>query len=220
MGFAVAALAQQQGAHVTITGRSQEKLAEASKTLKGIRTVAGQIGNEGDVERVFAELPAVDHVYLAAGGLEVGKLADTPNATLARAVDERIWGTIYTIRHASRRMTGGSITLMPGVRGDRPLPGTSMITAMVSAVEGFTRALALELAPVRANALAPGWIDTPLVTAVLGPHKEAVLTKEANALPTKRIGTVYEAAEAVLFLMTNGFMTGEVLHLDGGGRLI
>jgi len=220
MGLAVAARAKEQGAQVVITGRSRDKLAEASKALGGVRTVAGEIGNERDVERVFAELPVVHHVYLAAGGLDVGKLADTPNEALARSVDERIWGTIYTVRHASRRMTGGSITLMSGIRGDRPVPGTAMITAMVSAVEGFTRALALELAPVRVNALAAGWIDTPLVTAVLGVHKEAVLAREAAALPARKIGSAEEAADAVLFLMTNAFMSGEVLHLDGGGRLV
>ena len=93
-----------------------------------------------------------------------------------------------------------------------------MGAAAVAAIEGMTRALALDLAPVRVNAVAPGLIDTPLWDT-FGPHREAILAS-ATKLPVGRVGRPEEIAEAVLFLMTNGFVTGIVLPVDGGGALI
>ena len=95
-----------------------------------------------------------------------------------------------------------------------------MTTALVAAVEGLTLALALELAPIRVNAVAPGWVDTPLVRGLLGDSTDSVLKSEAAKLPLRRVGEPRDIAEAVLFLMTNGYTTGEILHVDGGGRLI
>ena len=84
----------------------------------------------------------------------------------------------------------------------------------------MSRALALELAPLRVNAIAPGYIDTPLLQAAFEDQYEHVVKTQAAMLPVKRIGTAAEAARSILFLMTTGFITGEVLHLDGGGRYV
>jgi NAD(P)-dependent dehydrogenase (short-subunit alcohol dehydrogenase family) len=111
-----------------------------------------------------------------------------------------------------------SITLMSGLYSTRPAPGVGMAVAALGAVEGLTRALALDLAPIRVNAVAPGVIDTPLWDS-FGAQREAILARGAT-LPVGRIGRPEEVAAAVIFLMRNGFVTGAVLPIDGGGRLV
>jgi NAD(P)-dependent dehydrogenase (short-subunit alcohol dehydrogenase family) len=115
-------------------------------------------------------------------------------------------------------MAGGSITLMSGLYANRPAPGAALGAAAVAAIDGMTRALALDLAPIRVNAVAPGLIDTPLWDS-FGPQREAILA-QATALPVGRIGRPDEVAAAVLLLMSNGFVTGTVLAIDGGGSLV
>ncbi len=127
---------------------------------------------------------------------------------------------IYAIRHATPRMSGGSITLMSGLFSSRPISGAAVVAATVSGIEAMARALALELSPIRVNAIAPGYIDTPLLKEAFSNHYEQVVKAQAATLPTKRIGTAEETAQAILFLMTNGFVNGEVLHIDGGGRFV
>lgn len=95
-----------------------------------------------------------------------------------------------------------------------------MTTVGVAAVESLTPSLALELAPIRVNAVAPGWIDTPLVSGVLGENYDAVINSASAKLPVQRIGQPQEVAEAVIMLMNNGFINGEVIHIDGGERYI
>lgn len=163
----------------------------------------------------------VDHVFIAAGGLGGGgRIVDTDISKLRPAIEERVWGSVYTVKYAVPRMSGGSITLMSGLFSSRPVPGVAVPAAATGAVEAMTRALALELTPIRVNALVPGYIDTPLLQAAFGETRDAVVADVALKLPTKRIGSAEEVARAALFLMTNEFMTGEVLHIDGGGRLV
>jgi NAD(P)-dependent dehydrogenase (short-subunit alcohol dehydrogenase family) len=95
-----------------------------------------------------------------------------------------------------------------------------MTTVGVAAAEALTRSLALELAPIRVNAIAPGWTDTPLVSNVLGDNYDAVIRSVSEKIPVKRIGKSKEVAEAVIMLMNNGFINGEVLHIDGGERYV
>ena len=113
-------------------------------------------------------------------------------------------------------MTAGSITCMSGQFGSRPAAGAVVTSAMNAAVETLAKGMALELAPVRVNAVAPGLIDTPMLADYREPGSEWA----SATLPVGRIGTPDDVAQAVLLLMTNGFMTGEVLHVDGGGRYV
>lgn len=222
IGFATAKLAKHNGAKVTIAARSEEKLLRASEALGGVRTVVADVASETDVKQVFEGLERVDHVFVPGGSLagHVSGIIETPMKDLERPIVERIWGAIYVIRHAVPKMSGGSITLMSGLFASRPIPNTAVISAVVAGIEAMARALALELSPIRVNAIAPGYIDTPLLKAAFSEQYEQVVQTQAATLPTKRIGTAEEAAQATLFLMTNGFITGEILHIDGGGRLI
>lgn len=222
IGFETARLALQQGANVTIAGRSQEKLAKAKFQLVGnVRTVVTDVAEEASVNRIFEGLDRVDHVFITAGGLVVGKILETDPNQFRQGLEERIFGTLYVVRAAVPKMSKqGSITLISGVRADRPLPGTTMTTVGVAAAEALTRSLALELAPIRVNAVAPGWTDTPLVSTVLGDNYDAVIRSVSEKIPVQRIGTPEEVAQAVNMLMNNGFINGEVLHIDGGERYV
>lgn len=220
IGFATAKLALSLGAEVLITGRSKEKLDMAQRELGSARFAIGDVTREEDVQRTFAELPRVDHVFVPAGSLTVGDVRTTDLAIFRAGMDERIWGSLHVIRAALPKMSRGSLTLMSGIRASNPKPGTAMTTVGVAAVEALTRSLPVEIAPVRINAVSPGWIDTPLVLSALGAHYDAVISAAAAELPGKRIGRADEVAQAVVMLMTNEFINGEVLHIDGGGRYI
>jgi len=95
-----------------------------------------------------------------------------------------------------------------------------MLTGALAAVEALARALALELAPLRVNAVTPGLIDTPLLHTTYGPERDTIIKNRAAVLPGKRVGSADEVAQAILLLMTNAYITGEVLHIDGGSRFV
>ena len=220
IGFAAAKLARQAGAEVTIAGRSQDKLAQAQRELGEVRTVAADITDERAVGQVFEGLSHIDHVLISAGTIVNGRIVDNDLTNLRRIIDERIWGLTYVVRHAIPRMTQGSITFTSGGLSSRPRVGAAMLTAALAGVEALAPALALEVAPVRVNAVTPGLIDTPLLYTTYGSERDTIVNNRAAVLPGKRVGSAEEVAQAILMLMTNEYITGEVLHIDGGSRFI
>jgi NAD(P)-dependent dehydrogenase (short-subunit alcohol dehydrogenase family) len=234
IGLETARLALVEGASVTIAGRSKDRLRRAAEDLEfsyedaarttpsdRLRCVTADMADESSVRSLFAGERHVDHLFLPAGEYRPGA-ADVLGADLEglRSILEmRSLGVVHAIRQAGPKMReGGSITLMSGLLSTRPAVGLAMGAAAAAAAEGMTRALALDLAPIRVNAVAPGLIDTPLLDA-FGPQREALVARAAK-LPVGRIGRPEEVAEAVVFLMTNGFVTGTVLPIDGGGGLV
>jgi NAD(P)-dependent dehydrogenase (short-subunit alcohol dehydrogenase family) len=220
IGFATAQMLQELGANVTITGRLPDKLHQAAKELGDVKTAIVDVTQETDIEQLFAGCDRIDHLVVLGGSLASGKVASAPLVELGRPIAERIWGAIYAIRHAVPKMSNGSITLTSGLFSSRPIPGMAIAAAAVGGIEAMTRALALELSPIRINAIAPGYIDTPLLKAAFADQYEGVIKAQAAALPIQRIGTAEETARSIVFLMTSEFITGEVLHIDGGGRLV
>jgi NAD(P)-dependent dehydrogenase (short-subunit alcohol dehydrogenase family) len=214
----MACLALQQGANVTIVGRSEEKLEKAKLHLIGnnVRTV---VADEASVQRIFVGLNRVDHVFIMAGGLVVGKILEADPNQFRQGLDERIFGTLYVIRAAVPKIPRtGSITLMSGVRASRPVPGTTMTTVGVAVAESLTISLAVELAPIRVNAVAPGWIDTQLVRGALGDNYNTAINAAAAKNLVRHIGQPQDVAAAIIMLMINGYIDGEVLHIDSGER--
>jgi NAD(P)-dependent dehydrogenase (short-subunit alcohol dehydrogenase family) len=226
IGLETARLALGEGAFVTIAGRSEGRLQGAAESLHAggnpgrLCTVVADICDESSVLALFAGETRVDHVFLPAGELRPtgADVLATELEGLRFILEVRLLGVARVVRHAKPRMESGSITLMSGLYSTRPATGGAMAAAAVAGVEGMTRALALDLAPIRVNVVAPGLIDTPLWDA-FGPQRE-VFAARAAKLPVGRIGRPEEVAEAVLFLMTNGFVTGTVLAIDGGGGLV
>src|SRR6516162_2739526 len=190
IGLATAKAALAEGARVIITGRSSERLRAANAIL----------GNEAKTVALDPKL---------ASGLE----------SVRPALDTRFWGAFYAAKFAATKMgAGGSITFMSGAAAIRPIRGASVATASCAAVEAFARALAVDLAPIRVNAIQPGLIDTPFLDS-LGARRDAFMTEYSKRLPVGRPGRPEEVADAVLFLMKNGFVTGITLTIDGGGVL-
>jgi NAD(P)-dependent dehydrogenase (short-subunit alcohol dehydrogenase family) len=221
IGLETARIALGRGATVTIAGRSEERLRKAAQTLGGpVRSVVADVTDEASIRALFAGGPPVDHVFLPAGELQPGSgdVFGADAKTLQATLDSRLLGIAFVAKHARPRMSGGSFVLMSGLYAHRPGRGGAFGAAAVAAVEGITRALALDLAPIRVNAVAPGLIDTPLWES-FGPQREAILASCA-ALPVGRVGKPTEIAEGVLFLMSNGFITGTVVPIDGGGSLV
>jgi NAD(P)-dependent dehydrogenase (short-subunit alcohol dehydrogenase family) len=220
IGLATAQLAKREGATVTIAGRSPERLAEAQRTLGEVRTVVADITDAATIQDIFQGINRVDHVVISAGTLGNGRIVQNDMATLRRIVDERLFGVVHVVRQAAPHMQQGSITCTSGSLSSRPRLGTAMFTAMLAAVEALTPALALELAPIRVNAVTPGLIDTPLLNAAYGAERDTLVQNRAAALPGKRIGTSADVAHLMLMLMTNAYVNGAVLHIDGGGRFL
>lgn len=220
IGFATAKLAQAHGATVTITGRNPAKLERAAKELGDVQKAIVNVANEVEIQQLMAQFDHIDHLVVLGASLTSGKVIDTALEELGRPIYERIWGAIYAVRYAVPKMSDGSITLTSGLFSTRPIAGMAIVAAAVGGIEAMSRALALELAPIRVNAIAPGYIDTPLLQAAFEDQYESLVKAQAATLPVKRIGTAEEAARSILFMTTTSFITGEVLHLDGGGRYV
>jgi NAD(P)-dependent dehydrogenase (short-subunit alcohol dehydrogenase family) len=222
IGLATAATAKTSGAMVTLVGRTRAKLEAAAREIGDAHIAVADIADRGSVEAAFAPMTSVDHLVITAGGFTVGRLAESDPDQLLRAIRERIAGPLYAIKAALRLMPqSGSIVLTGGQLSDRPSGnGDSVISSAVRGIEALARSLALELKPIRVNVISPGFVATPLFDA-LGPEgRTAVLTQAAAALPGGRIGRPEEVAEAIIFLLSNGYMNAEVLHIDGGGRFV
>ena len=218
IGLATAHLARVEGADVTIAGRSEDRLREAARELGECDTAILDISDEAAVSALFAGLPRVDHVVISAGTIRNGAIVANDLDTLRAIVDERLWGVVNVVRAAAPKMTGGSITLTSGGIVSRPRVGGAMLTAVLSSVEALSRALALELAPVRVNTVTPGVVDTPLQRT--SPGWEERLHARGEVLPAGRVGAPKDIAQVMLMLMTNGYLTGEIIHVDGGGRYV
>ncbi len=224
IGLETARLALSLGASVTIAGRSEDRLRRAAATLKNapdrLRTVMVDLADGESIQSLFSGESQVDHVFAPAGELrpESADLLTGDIAGMRSILEVRLLGVAQVVRQARSLMQNGSIVLMSGLYATRPAVGGAMAAAAVAAIDEMTRALALDLAPIRVNAVAPGLIDTPLWDA-FGPQREAILAS-ALKLPVGRAGRPEEIAEAVVFLMTNGFVTGVVLPVDGGGSLV
>lgn len=223
MGLATAKAALAEGATVVITGRSEERLRSARDELGGaVRTVALDAADEAGTRALFEGLGHVDHVYFTAAALILDPRLGGDGAGVRAAIDTRFWGAYYAAKYAAPTMPpDGSITFTTGTASRKPLPGGVLISASCGAVEALARALAIELAPIRVNTIAPGLIDTPLLERMMG-GKERAAKRVADAgarLPVKRAGAPEDIAQAVLFLMKNRFTTGITLTVDGGNLL-
>jgi NAD(P)-dependent dehydrogenase (short-subunit alcohol dehydrogenase family) len=221
IGLATARAAMAEGATAIVTGRSRDKLAAASRALGDkARAVALDAADEAGTRELFAGLDRVDHVFVTAGAVSTSDLSAEASA-LRPALDVRFWGALYAAKYASPKMDrGGSITFMSGTSVLQPRPGASVGSASCGAVEAFARSLALDLSPIRVNTIRPGFINTPLIGELMGDRAGTLMEREAARLPVKRIGTPEDVADAVLFLMKNGFVTGITLTVDGGRLLL
>ena len=222
IGLASAKSALAEGARVIVTGRSRDRLQAAQAELgSGARTVALDVADEPGTRALFQEIDRVDHIFITAGSVALDAQLAPDSASLRPAMDIRFWGAFNAAKYGAAKMNaGGSITFMSGTTARRPLRGAAVATASCGAAEAFARSLAIDLAPIRVNTLQPGYVDTPMLDELLGEARVAIKAEAGARLPVKRIGRPEELADAVLFLMKNGYVNGITLTVDGGGLLV
>lgn len=226
MGLALARRLLGEGAAVTIAGRSEDRLAAARRALgdhPGVATIAVDISREEEVAALFRNGGPVDHIVSTAADIG-GAYQLLPSIELAaaqRVVESKFYGPLMLAKYGAAHLPpSGSITYTSGVAAYRPAARGSVVAAVNAALEGLVRALAVELAPIRINAVSPGWVDTPIWSFVVGDAKQATLDAMAQRLPAGRVGRPDDIADAIRFLIGNGFTTGTILHVEGGHRLI
>ncbi|WP_437311244.1 SDR family oxidoreductase [Sorangium sp. So ce388] len=222
IGLGVARACLARGATLTLVSRSPEKLAGAAAELgdaRRVRTFAADVTQEAEVRSLFDQHPPARHVVVTAVQGHYQPVREMDIAAARRLIDSKLVAALHVAKHA-RIEPGGSLVFTTGIAAVRPGPGGAVVAAVNGALMSLVRALAIELAPVRVNALSPGWVDTPVWDSIAGGAKEERFAQHARRLPVGRIGAPADIADAALFLMGNGFTTGEVLHVDGGHRLV
>jgi NAD(P)-dependent dehydrogenase (short-subunit alcohol dehydrogenase family) len=222
LGLATAVAAGDAGAHVVLVARDRERLDAARDSVgRDARAFALDVVDAGAVEDLFGALGRVDHVASFTGEQPIAPVADTTHDLYQRALDARVWAARNLCASAAPRMgEHGSFTFCSGVSAWRPRPHRAAGAAATAAVESFARGMAVELAPLRVNSVCPGAFDTPVLDRAFGADKQSALAPYLSTLPLGRLGRPAELAHAVLFLMSNDYVTGTVLHVDGGALLI
>ncbi|BCP52606.1 putative short chain dehydrogenase/reductase [Kaistia sp. 32K] len=221
IGFRVAELAAAAGAEVVLGGRSAERLQKAVETIgPKARGASADLEDRASIRAFFEPLATLDHLFVPAATYTVGSLADLSDEDAESPFRTKFWGQYHAIKAAAPKLASdGSIVLMAGAAGARPLKGAAAYAACNSAIEGLGRALALELAPVRVNTVSPGTIDGHLWRSRPEAIRETAFAHYSRIAAAGRPGTEDEIADAVLFLMRNSFMTGTTLYADGGYTL-
>ncbi len=214
IGLATAELAKSQGADVIIASRNAAKLDPVAERLK-VTAIPTDVTSDQSVAELFRRTGSVDHVVLTAAQLRTGPFKTVAMEDVRATMEGKFWGAWRVAREAEIR-PGGSLTLVTGFLSVRPRPNSAIVSAANGALESLARALALELAPARVNAVSPGVIDTPIRAAMPEAARKEMLAKTAAALPVGRVGMAEDIAQQILSFMANGFATGSIVYVDGG----
>lgn len=226
IGFAVAEQARDAGAQVVIGSSRAKNVEEAlSKLGPGASGSVVDVRDEASVAAFFQGVGAFDHLVYTAGDWDPkrggGPVADLDLARATNTFTTRFWGALSAIKHAQGRISPeGSVTITDGLVAHRPRKGAVLSTAMAGAIEHLTRALAVDLAPLRVNAVCPGLVLTEVWNSIPEDQRETQLRGMTERQPLPRGGEPEEVAEAYLYLMRGTYSTGQVLLVDGGMSLI
>jgi NAD(P)-dependent dehydrogenase (short-subunit alcohol dehydrogenase family) len=212
--------ARDAGAKVVAAGRDKDTLADAYAGEPDISTDTVDLTDEDSIAALGERLDRVDHVVSTASARARGLLAQLDRDAIRLSFDTKVIGPLMLAKHLAARVNeGGSLVIFSGVAAAKIAVGTLGVAITNGAAEVLTRSLALELAPIRVNAISPGVIDTGAWDA-LGVSGKANYFADISARnPVRRIGTVNDVADAVLYALTSPFLTGHTLHIDGGEPL-
>ncbi|MBT1687995.1 SDR family oxidoreductase [Dawidia soli] len=223
IGLAVARAAAAEGAVVVIGSSNPQRVDDALKTLPATATgYTVDLSAEEAIKDFFATMGPFDHlVYTAGENLRLSNISETDVAFARNYFTIRYWGAFLSIKYGAPSLReGGAITLTSGVAAERPGKGWSLGTSICSAMEGFTRAMAVELAPIRVNIVSPGIVKTDLWSAMSTEDRESMYNATAHALPVKMVAGPEEIALTYLYLMKQPYTTGQTVVVDGGWVLV
>ncbi|HTZ27500.1 MAG TPA: SDR family oxidoreductase [Streptosporangiaceae bacterium] len=222
IGLETARRARAEGADVVITGRDPGRLAQAAQEVGAGRTAAFDATDAASLKRFFQDLPSpIDHVMVTAGGPTYGSLLEMDATQVRDAMSDRIVLGLGIARSAAGRMRPGGTLLLMGSTGARHIgQGEGIASAAFDALPPFVAALSLELAPVRVNLIAAGFVDTPLSASLLGDKLSERRDELRRTLPIGRVVGPADVAALAVHIMTNTALTGATYDIDGGEQFV
>lgn len=223
IGLATARLAASKGAKVIIASSKQERIDSALQEIKSesIGYVL-DVTDEIQIKTLFEKIGSFDHLIFTAGeNLILANVEDTLLEDARNFFNIRYWGAFAVVKYAAPFINStGSIVLTSGIASNRPNKGWALGASICAAMEGFTRAMAMELAPIRVNIVSPGVVKTQLWNGMSESDREAMYTTIGNALPVKRVGEAEDVAKTFVYLLEQEYGTGQTLIIDGGTSLV
>jgi NAD(P)-dependent dehydrogenase (short-subunit alcohol dehydrogenase family) len=222
IGLETARLARAEGADVILVGRNADRLKRAAVEVGASRTAAFDANDSASLQSFFADLPApIDHVMVTAGGPSYRPLLEMELAEVREAISGHVVTYLDVARNAAGKMKpGGSLVFMGGTGGRRISRELGIVSAATATLPPFTATLALELAPVRVNLIAAGFVDTPLSASLLGDQLDERRAELVATLPIGRVVGPEDVAALAVHLMTNTALTGATFDIDGGQQFV
>jgi NAD(P)-dependent dehydrogenase (short-subunit alcohol dehydrogenase family) len=222
IGLATARLARVAGGDVILTGRDRDRLKSAGDEVGALHTVELDLGDPAGLESLFAGLPTtIDHILVTGGGPIYTPIAELDFDQALRVLDEHLVGALRIARASATRVrAGGSLTFITGTDARRPGVGSSVAAILAAALPTIAANIAVELAPIRANVVAAGYVDTPLSARILGDDLERRRAELRATLPIRRVVGPDDLADLIVHLMTNSAVTGATYDIDGGQQLV
>ena len=222
IGLETARRARAEGAEVILTGRNPERLERAAHELGAVGSAAFDAADPDGLAQFFADLPApVDHVMVTAGRPYYAPLAELDFAKAQREIDEHLFLPLHLARQATGKVRpGGALLFMSGTGARRPAHGLTLPVALTAALPALIANLALEVAPVRVNLIAAGFVDTPLSAELLGDQLDARREQLRTTLPIGRVVEAADVAALAVHLMANTALTGATYDIDGGQQVV
>jgi NAD(P)-dependent dehydrogenase (short-subunit alcohol dehydrogenase family) len=222
IGLATARRARAAGAEVVLVARNPEQLDSVARELQARATAAFDATDFDRLRVFFDELPTqIDHVLVTGPGPYYAPLSELDLQEARRDVDAHLFLPLQVARYAVGKVRpSGTLLFMGGTAGRRTAPGLALISALTAALPAMTKNLALELAPIRVNLIAAGFVDTPLSASILGDQLDARRDQLRSTLPVRRVIGPDDIAALAVHLMTNSAVTGATVDIDGGQQLV
>jgi NAD(P)-dependent dehydrogenase (short-subunit alcohol dehydrogenase family) len=222
IGLETARRARAEGAVVILTGRNSDRLSQAAVELDAQRSAAFDATDFDQLERFFDELPTpIDHVLVTGPGPYYAPLTEFDLERARQDIEAHLFLPVQVARNAVGKVRPrGTLLFMGGTGGRVPKPGFTSIASLTAVGPALTKVLALELAPIRVNLIAAGFVDTPLSASLLGDQLDARREELRTTLPIRRVVGPADIAALALHLMTNTAVTGATFDIDGGQQLV
>ncbi len=222
IGLETARRARMEGAKLILAARNAEHLEQTARELGAASTAAFDATDFDRLDNFFDALPTpIDHVLVTGPGPYYAPLAELDFEKARRDIEAHLLLPIHVARHAAKKArAGGTLLFMAGTGGRHPEVGSTLIMALSAALPAMAKALALEIAPVRVNVIAAGFVDTPLSATILGSELDKRREQLRTTLPIRRVVGPADIAALAVQLMTNTAVTGATYDIDGGEQLV